>query len=94
MYSLARFVADEQRKLAVWHKGHVDSNYDPAVYRRDYVWRLIKYSDHGNRNSAYGWEFGHIVARALGGSDDVINLRPEHWETNASSGGLLGALLR
>ena len=84
---------DEQRKLAVWAKGTLIIGYHEAVYRRDYMGRAMRYSDYGNRSSDYGWEYGHIVAAALGGSDAISNLRPEHWRTNASAGGRLGALL-
>ena len=90
---LSQALQDEQRKLAVWAKGTPIIGYPETVYRRDYTGRAMRYSDYGNRSSNYGWEFGHIVAAALGGSGDISNLRPENWETNASAGGLLSNFL-
>ena len=29
-----------------------------------------------------GWEKHHIIPRALGGSDELFNLRPLHWFWN------------
>jgi len=85
----------EQRKLAVWAKGHIIPGYDSAIWRRDDYGRTIRYSDHGDRNSSHGWEQDHHpVPAALGGRDDVANLRPLHCINNASLGGLLGALLK
>ena len=93
MSFLADSLSLEQKKLAVWAKGTPIIGYHEAVYRRDHMGRAMRYSDYGYRSSDYGWEFGHIVASAFGGSDDIANLRPEHWQTNASAGGLLGNLL-
>ena len=54
--------------------------------------RAIRFSDYGDRNSEFGWEFDHYpIPASLGGSDDIFNLRPLHCTTNASLGGLLGA---
>jgi hypothetical protein len=50
-------------------------------------------SAYGDSNSPFGWELDHIVPKALGGSDDVSNLRPRHCSGNRSAGGLLGSLL-
>jgi hypothetical protein len=84
---------DEARKLAVWFRGKPISGCDPLVWRLDDYSNVIKYSDHGNRNSEYGWEIDHIRATALGGSDDITNLRPLHHRVNSGLGGALGALL-
>ena len=84
---------DEQKKLTVWAKGTPIKGHPETVYRRDYTGRAMRYSDYGNRSSDYGWEFGHITPDALGGSDSILNLRPENWYTNASAGGRLSTLL-
>ncbi len=86
--------SDEATKLAVWNKGTVIPNYDPAVWRYDANGKVIKYSEHGNRYSQHGWEKDHFpIPKALGGSDHIGNLRPLNCFSNASHGGLLGALL-
>ncbi len=55
--------------------------------------RLIKRSDYG-KETPYAWEKDHIVPKALGGSDDLSNLRPRHRKGNARAGGILGNALR
>lgn len=75
---------NEQLKLKVWSKGHIISGLDPSTWRRDDFGRDMKYSDHGNRDSKYGWEIDHIKPLAFGGSDNMINLRPLNWYSNVS----------
>ena len=70
--------------VRVWQKGLVDLTYDPAVWRKDVRGSWIKWNEYGNRNSEYGWEIDHIKPQALGGSDDISNLRPLHWQSNAA----------
>lgn len=84
---------DEQKKIAVWIKGHPIQGYDSSVWRRDDFGHAIRFSDYGDRNSDYGWEIDHVVANALHGSDNLSNLRPLHCLRNASLGGLLGGAL-
>lgn len=84
---------DENRKLAVWAKGRVILGYDAAIWRHDDFGHVIRFADYGDRNSAYGWEIDHIHASALGGSDDISNLRPLHHTANSSLGGTLSGLL-
>jgi|SRR5580700_4129140 hypothetical protein len=87
-------LTDENRKLVVWAKGTIIPGYDPATWRRDAFGSAIRYADYGDRNSEYGWEIDHIVANALGGSEDISNLRPLHFRNNASLGGALAGLLK
>lgn len=81
---------DEYRKREVFEKGAIIAGFDANVWRRDQFGNAIQFSQHGNRNSEYGWEIDHIVAVSLGGSDHMSNLRPLHWRVNAGLGGLLG----
>lgn len=91
---LAQGQTEEQKKLAVWNKGHPIPDYDAAVWRRDDLGSAIRYTDYGNRESEFGWEFDHYpIPAAMGGTDDVSNLRPLHWKHNARHGGLLSGLL-
>lgn len=73
----------------VWLKGHIIPGYDPAVWRRDDFGNVMRFTDHGNRNSDYGWERDHIIAVAAGGHDGIGNIRPLHWRANAGLGGML-----
>lgn len=76
--------ADEQTKLAVWRKGKPIAGYDEKIWRRDACGHAMKYSDHGNTESIYGWEIDHIKPVSAGGRDTLDNLQPLYWETNRS----------
>ena len=93
MFGLPPPGSDERRKRTVWNKGTPIPGYDPNVWRRDAHGNAMRFSDHGNRDSKYGWEIDHIRAVALGGSDDLSNLRPLRCSVNASLGGILGNAL-
>ena len=91
---LSSMSTDEQRKLAVWAKGYDIPGRDRAMWCWDANYKVIKFSEHGNRNSPYGWEIDHHpTPKCFGGSDDVCNLRPLNCGDNASHGGLLSSLL-
>ncbi len=55
---------------------------------------IVKRSNYGDKNSPYGWEIDHIVPKALGGGDELSNLRPRHCTGNALAGAILGNALR
>jgi len=71
---------------AVWKKGSIIKDFDPNIWRYDTCSNVIKFSDHGNTDSKYGWEIDHIKPASLGGSDDLTNLQPLFWKTNRSKG--------
>ena len=78
--------ATEEIKRAVWDKGITIPNFDPSVWRQNAYGTAIKYWNHGDTSSEYGWEIDHIKAKANGGSDDLENLQPLQWENNRKKG--------
>jgi len=78
--------ADEPTKREVWNKGRAIQGYDPAVWRHDICGHVMKYSDHGNTDSEYGWEIDHIYPRALGGKTTSENVQPLNWKNNRAKG--------
>ena len=72
----------EETKSAVWQKGQVIPGYDSSVWRKDKCGAVMMYSEHGNRNSEYGWEIDHINPVSNGGGDELSNLQPLHWKNN------------
>ena len=79
----------EEKKRAIWNKGQEIAGFDPNIWRFDKFGNPIKYSEYGNRQSKFGWEFDHDIPKALGGSDTLNNLFPLRATTNASLGGIL-----
>lgn len=72
----------EAQKLSVWRRGKRVNGKSTLTWREDKCGKLIKWSEHGNRNSRYGWEIDHIKAVANGGTDLLSNLQPLHWKNN------------
>ncbi|MER8689689.1 HNH endonuclease signature motif containing protein [Mesorhizobium sp. M0220] len=81
---------DELTKGLIWQKAAPLSRFSSEEWRSDAFGTLIRFADYGDRKSPHGWEIDHIKAVALGGTDDLDNLRPLHFRTNATLGGLLG----
>ena len=81
---------EEQGKRSVWNKGGIivqnDKEYDSDIWRWDICGNVMKYSEHGNTNSEYGWEIDHINPTVNGGSDKLSNLQPLQWENNRRKG--------
>ncbi len=86
IYSYPFHNADEQLKQNVWSKGQTIAGHDPDVRRRDACGRAIRFNDHGNTNSEFGWEIDHIFPTSLGGGDALDNLQPLYWATNRKKG--------
>jgi hypothetical protein len=64
---------------AVWKKAIVDPGY--TIFKKDRCGATIKRDDYG-KTQIYGWEIDHIKPVAKGGTDDLGNLEPLHWENN------------
>ena len=92
--NVLRLFGEDYKKRAVWEKGFLIPGLDPAVWRWDARLKTIRWDDYGNRSSIHGWELDHYpIPSALGGSDDIANLRPLNCFDNASLGGSLAAVL-
>jgi hypothetical protein len=65
-----------------WSKGEIFAGNDPVFWRKDQCGAWIFRGHYDNRNSEYGWVIGHIKPLSEGGTDDISNLCPLHWENN------------
>ena len=68
---------------SVWEKGRKVKGHSPNTWRKDQCGAWIKKSDHGDRDSQFGWEVDRITA---GGAYSLTNCRPLQWENNVSKG--------
>lgn len=79
---MADFTPEEIQK--VWEKGFIVIGYDSKKWRKDQCWAWINRNQYGNRHNDYGWECDHVKPESKGGSDALYNIRPLHWQNNAS----------
>jgi len=75
-----------QTILHVWSKAKIILGQNPLTYRKDNCGAIIRFNDHGNRESKFGWEIDHIIPKSQYGSDLLFNLQPLQWENNAAKG--------
>ncbi len=78
--------ATEADQRLVWAKGIIVPSYDERDWRRDRCGAWMKFSDHGNTNSQFGWEIDHMYPASLGGSNQLSNLQPLQWQNNRAKG--------
>lgn len=72
---------------AVWEKGFTSNSTFPLDrIKFDKCLSPMKFSEHGNRQSEYGWEIDHINPVSNHGGDDLSNLQPLNWKNNAEKG--------
>ena len=69
----------------IWNKAKIIPHVDPNEWRWDVCGATISYS-HYCKKSKYGWAIDHIRPVALGGSDELRNLRPLHHLNNSAKG--------
>lgn len=70
----------------VWKKAKIQTDVQEDKWRKDYAGAWIKKSEYGNVDSDYGWEIDHAKPVSQGGSDNLGNLRPLHWQNNRTKG--------
>ena len=76
----------ETQKKEIWDRGKTVYGLSPDVWRDDKCGKRIKWTEHGNTSSTYGWEIDHINPVSNGGSDYPSNLQPLHWRNNRDKG--------
>lgn len=71
----------QKRIDEVWDKGKEIRGRNPETWRRDAESNKIRKGSYGTQGD-FGWEIDHKKPVEKGGSDDLRNLRPLHWEEN------------
>lgn len=65
----------------VWEKAKEMKGKDPDAWRKDVYGNKIRHGSYGTEGE-FGWEIDHKNPKERGGSDNLINLQPLHWEEN------------
>ena len=69
----------------IWEKATAIEGYDATRWRQDFAGAWIQKEQYGIQ-STFGWEVDHMIPLAHGGTDDISNLNPIHWENNRKKG--------
>jgi 5-methylcytosine-specific restriction endonuclease McrA len=67
----------------VWAKAQPELWF--IYFKKDSCGATIKKDEFG-KMTQFGWEIDHIVPAVKGGTDDIDNLQPLHWENNRKKG--------
>lgn len=85
MYKVEKWLQTTIQK--VWQKAtYVNAENEAKGFRKDACGAWILFDKHGDRDSKYGWEIDHMKPVVQGGSDELDNLQPLHWENNLAKG--------
>ncbi len=85
----------ELQKLLVWNSCQGAPGRDPSEWKLDARWKLMRWSDHADPSSPYGWELERYPSPAnVGGPDHPLNLRALNCHEATGAGGLLARLLK
>ena len=74
---------DQETIAKVWAKAQKELWF--TFFKRDPCNVSIEWEEYG-KQTKYGWEIDHIRPVELGGTDDVHNLQPLHWQNNRHKG--------
>ena len=86
---------DEAKRREVWRRTTTPARSaldlsGHSEWAIDALGASVRYSDYGDRSSAFGWELDHHpIPKALGGDDAIENLRALHWRSNVRHGNVL-----
>lgn len=69
----------------IWEKAYTIDGYDSSRWRQDFAGAWIQREKYGMQ-SVFGWEIDHVIPCSHGGSDELSNLNPIHWENNRKKG--------
>ncbi|MFZ4619928.1 MAG: HNH endonuclease signature motif containing protein [Bacteroidota bacterium] len=67
----------------VWEKGKKEFGF--YFFKRDHFGKIIAKHEYGKKTQ-YGWEIIYIIPPSDGGTDEVENLIPVHWEHAQTEG--------
>ncbi len=67
----------------VWNKGTVVDNFNSTKYRKDIAGAWMRRDQYGKEGD-FGWTIDHVYPESDGGDENLVNLRPMHWQNNLS----------
>lgn len=71
---------------SIWNRAAEMEGLDPKLFRKDAYGAVMARSQYGMRDSNFGWEIDHVYPIAMGGDDNIENLRAMQWENVESKG--------
>ena len=78
-------MASKKKIDQIWDKAKNVRGKNPDVWRRDDKSQVIRKGSYGTQGE-FGWEIDHKNPVSKGGTDNIRNLRPLHWEENRKKG--------